>query len=288
MSTPIDFSGYILNGLKIENLTQEILLGTTFRLLKGTRSNYAKLEYDFEKCYKALSEKLDWENPKGGDYPFDLSKALPLIKRGKRQRVPFEFFINNDLKYLQGGISTMTYTVSTTKTKAAKYDLPGIEDMRILAVTHVKVMRKHGYGYLEEIVVRQADNILYRFKEGDFLRLRINDIEDMLILMVQNWFANLSGEDVTDFAIALRMFTRSLFSDGTLTRLLSSLEDITKNIDMEYLLKRRWSNLEKKRAHFMIKDINKLLKERRMIRSLEKFIGGRLYGTDLRMLQRTI
>ncbi|GJZ90301.1 hypothetical protein Tco_0662228 [Tanacetum coccineum] len=78
------------------------------------------------------------------------------------------------------------------------------------------------------------------------------------------------------------------FSDGTLARLLSSLKDITKNIDMEYLPKRRWSNLEKKRAHFMIKDINKLLKERRMMRSLEKFIGGRLYRTDLRLLQRTI
>ncbi|GKD09957.1 hypothetical protein Tco_1189642 [Tanacetum coccineum] len=52
------------------------------------------------------------------------------------------------------------------------------------------------------------------------------------------------------------------FSDGTLTILLSSLEDITKNIDMEYLPKRRWSTLEKKRAQFMIKDINKLLKER--------------------------
>ncbi|GJR26849.1 retrovirus-related pol polyprotein from transposon TNT 1-94 [Tanacetum coccineum] len=87
------------------------------------------------------------------------------------------------------------------------------------------------------------------------------DIEDMLNLMVQNRLTNLSGDDVADFAIALRMFTRSL-------------EDITKNIDMEYLTKRRWSNLEKKRAHFMIKDINKLLKERRMMRSLEKFAGG--------------
>nr|GFC19211.1 hypothetical protein [Tanacetum cinerariifolium] len=44
---------------------------------------------------------------------------------------------------------------------------------RILAVTHVLVMRKHGYGYLEEIVVKRADNKLYKFKEGDFLRLRI-------------------------------------------------------------------------------------------------------------------
>ncbi|GJV95851.1 putative reverse transcriptase domain-containing protein [Tanacetum coccineum] len=49
------------------------------------------------------------------------------------------------------------------------------------------------------------------------------------------------------------------FSDGTLTRLISSLEDIAKNIDMEYLPKRRWSNLEKKRAHFMIKDITSLI-----------------------------
>ncbi|GKD65978.1 hypothetical protein Tco_1308086 [Tanacetum coccineum] len=110
-------------------------------------------------------------------------------------------------------------------------------------------MRKHRYGYLEEIVVRRADNVLYRFKEGD---------------------------DVADFAIALRMFTRSL------------IEDITKNIDMEYLPKRRWSTLEKKGAHFMINDINKLLKETRMMRSLEKFVGGRLYRTDLRLLQRTI
>ncbi|GJV01509.1 retrovirus-related pol polyprotein from transposon TNT 1-94 [Tanacetum coccineum] len=78
------------------------------------------------------------------------------------------------------------------------------------------------------------------------------------------------------------------FSDGTLTRFLSSLEDITKNIDMEYLPKRRWSTLEKKIAYFMIKDINKLLKERRMMWSLEKFIGGRLYETDLKLLQRTI
>ncbi|GKD57929.1 hypothetical protein Tco_1291316, partial [Tanacetum coccineum] len=56
MSTPIYFSAYIMNGLKITNLTQEILLGPAFRLLKGTRSNYAELEYDFEECYKALSD----------------------------------------------------------------------------------------------------------------------------------------------------------------------------------------------------------------------------------------
>ncbi|GJY78058.1 putative reverse transcriptase domain-containing protein [Tanacetum coccineum] len=59
MSTPIDFSAFIMNGLNISNLTQETLLGPAFRLLKGTRKNYAELEYDFQECYKALLEKLD-------------------------------------------------------------------------------------------------------------------------------------------------------------------------------------------------------------------------------------
>ncbi|GKA15394.1 hypothetical protein Tco_0695141, partial [Tanacetum coccineum] len=41
---------------------------------------------------------------------------------------------------------------------------------------------------------------------------------------------------------------------------------------MEYLPQRRWSSLEKKRAHIKIKAIDKQLKERRMMRSLENFI----------------
>ncbi|GJZ90084.1 hypothetical protein Tco_0662011 [Tanacetum coccineum] len=49
------------------------------------------------------------------------------------------------------------------------------------------------------------------------------------------------------------------FSDGTLTRLRTSLDDITKNIRMEYMPQRRWSALEKKRAHIMIKAFDKFL-----------------------------
>nr|GEV31594.1 hypothetical protein [Tanacetum cinerariifolium] len=88
MSTPIDFSAYIMNGLNITNPTQETLLGTAFKLLKGIRTNFAMLKYDFKECYKALSEKLDWDNPAGGDYPFDLTKPLPLVMNGNRQIVP--------------------------------------------------------------------------------------------------------------------------------------------------------------------------------------------------------
>ncbi|GKE87244.1 hypothetical protein Tco_1564719, partial [Tanacetum coccineum] len=155
MSTPIDFSAYIMNGIKITNLTQETLLGPEFRLLKCTCSNYAELEYDFEEFMSR-----------------------------NRQKVLVDYFFNNDLKYIQGRISTMTYMTSLTKTKAVQYDLLGIEDMVLNIWSPVEVMRKHGYGYLKEIGVKRADNDLYIFKEGDFPRLRINDIEDMLLLVV--------------------------------------------------------------------------------------------------------
>ncbi|GKF63011.1 hypothetical protein Tco_0183065 [Tanacetum coccineum] len=36
MSTPIDFSAYVLHNLKIKNLTPEHLIGPSFNLLKGT------------------------------------------------------------------------------------------------------------------------------------------------------------------------------------------------------------------------------------------------------------
>ncbi|GJS04315.1 retrovirus-related pol polyprotein from transposon TNT 1-94 [Tanacetum coccineum] len=100
---------------------------------------------------------------------------------------------------------------------------------------------------------------------GGFLRLRINDIEDMLILIVQNRLTNLLGDDVFDFAIALRMFTRSMV--------------IQKRVE-DLQLGRRWSSLEKKRAHIMIKAIDKQLKERRMMRSFEKFVGTVRFGND--------
>nr|GEV24701.1 retrovirus-related Pol polyprotein from transposon TNT 1-94 [Tanacetum cinerariifolium] len=143
----------------------------------------------------------------------------------------------------------------------------------ILTVTQVDAMKKHGYGYLQEIVVRRAGNDLYRFKEGDFPRLRINDIEDMLLLRVEDLQLgvesyqkkiNVTKPETTKSGIRKRdpytpyqdpqgfiyvdnsgrnLLIRSdelyKFSDGTLTRLRTLLGDITKDIRMEYLQKRR-------------------------------------------------
>ncbi|GJU52369.1 putative reverse transcriptase domain-containing protein [Tanacetum coccineum] len=78
------------------------------------------------------------------------------------------------------------------------------------------------------------------------------------------------------------------FSDGTLNHVRTALNDIATGIQMEYLPKRKWSKQDKQRARVMINAIDKKLRDRRLMRSLEKFVGGRPYGGDLRLLQRTI
>ncbi|GKG45664.1 hypothetical protein Tco_0498110, partial [Tanacetum coccineum] len=65
MSSPIDFSAYVMNNLKVDNLTQGHLVGPAFNLLKGTCRSRVELEYHFEECYKADTDRHDWNNPEG-------------------------------------------------------------------------------------------------------------------------------------------------------------------------------------------------------------------------------
>nr|GEZ05030.1 hypothetical protein [Tanacetum cinerariifolium] len=80
---------------------------------------------------------------------------------------------------------------------------------KILEVNSVSVKKLHGYGYLKEIVVKRVDRQLYIFKEGDFIDLHMNDIEDMLLFAIQHKLFHLTDNDIVDFIVALRMFTRS-------------------------------------------------------------------------------
>ncbi|GKB01873.1 hypothetical protein Tco_0829917, partial [Tanacetum coccineum] len=118
--TLFDFSAFVMNRLKITNLTQEILVGPAFNLLKGTCKSITELEYHLEECPKATTDRLDWHNPKNKPYLFDLRKPLPLIQdhRG-RQIIPKDYFINKYLEYLKGGDLSRRYSTSITKTKAA-------------------------------------------------------------------------------------------------------------------------------------------------------------------------
>ncbi|GJU52304.1 hypothetical protein Tco_1226018 [Tanacetum coccineum] len=81
------------------------------------------------------------------------------------------------------------------------------------------------------------------------------------------------------------------FSNGALISVHNTLHQMDKDFHLGYnkAMKRRlWTRLDQTQTLIMIKDINQVLLDRRIIRSLEKFVGGREYGEDLRLLQQTI
>ncbi|GJZ59274.1 hypothetical protein Tco_0615090 [Tanacetum coccineum] len=271
-----------------------------------------------------------------------------------RHVIPFDHFINNDIEYLSGGVSSQKYATSMTKTKAENYGhIKWIEDLvpdriwsqvsvsydkhALWGISHWGRKRQQFYGFAAN---RESARDVYS-----------KHIEDMLLLLVQGKLTNLTVEERLAFKVSLRMFTRSVviqrrmedlqlgdknyqkklnltkpdtyrpdlkrreaytaysnprgfiyqnknkknrlmridklykFSDGTLNDVRTALNDRLKGIRMEYLPQTIWRQSDKDKAGPII---DKQLKTRRIIRSLERFVGGRPYEGDFRLLQRTI
>nr|GEU83418.1 hypothetical protein [Tanacetum cinerariifolium] len=352
---------------RVDTLTPELLAGPTYELMKGSCNSLIELEYHLEEVYKATTDQLDWES------------ALDVYSK-----------------------------------------------RRINAVTDLKIVEWHSYKHLDWISIRRDDDKIYKFKEGDFKRLRLQDIKDILLLLIQGKLSNLTVEEHA-FNVSHRMFTRSIviqqrveylqlgvesyqkrlnltqpdmipgqsfdelpyeadileflrffehsaqirtltdvninklfqlwrsfgvvinkcltgksfvfdsrnidyafliwedfvyqvehknhkksnemyyptslhvkgsvnpktkqehkFSDETLNDVCNALDDRMKGIRMQYFPQTIWRKGDKGRAAAMIQAIDKMLKTRRIMRSLERFIGGRLYEGDFQTLQRTI
>ncbi|GJT61612.1 hypothetical protein Tco_1005145 [Tanacetum coccineum] len=229
MVTLIDFSKFAMNRLKLDKITKADLVGPVYKLLKGTCKS--------DRC------------------PYDLSKPLPLQGSPSHLTIPVDFFFNNDLEYLKTGSSERKYIVSITKIKTARYELKFIEEMiprkwslvkvaynrdaeLILSVTRVKVDKQYGYGYLEEIVVRRADRKEYTFKEGDFKRLHLNDIEICFYYKFNN-----------------KLVSDLLFSNGTLKSVYEILHYRLLNFKLGYnkdMPKRKWIDEDQNQTYIMM------------------------------------
>nr|GFA93669.1 hypothetical protein [Tanacetum cinerariifolium] len=63
MDTPVDFSNFLINRLKVDTLTLKLLAGPTYELIKGSCKSLIELEYKLEEVYEATTDQLDWVNP---------------------------------------------------------------------------------------------------------------------------------------------------------------------------------------------------------------------------------
>ncbi|GJU50272.1 hypothetical protein Tco_1219827 [Tanacetum coccineum] len=189
---------------------------------------------------EVMATPIDFSNASEGDrFPFNLTKPLPLIGHPGRLTVAAEYFFNNDLEFLNSSDPKNKYTTSIMKTKAARYKIVNkfskhnvYSTQKILSVKSVSVKKLYGYGLLEEIVVRRAHRQLYMFKEGDFVDLHLNDIEDMLLLAVQHKSFQLDDSDIVDLIVALCMFTRSLIIKRQVEDLQLGVESYQKKLNI--------------------------------------------------------
>ncbi|GJZ18182.1 hypothetical protein Tco_0554305, partial [Tanacetum coccineum] len=103
---------------------------------------------------------------------------------------------------------------------------------RIIAVTKLEIVEWHNYKHLDWITIRRDDGKLYKFKKSDFNRLRIQDIEDMLLLLVQGKLTNLTIEERLAFNVSLRMFTRRVVIQRRVEDLQLGVESYQKKLNL--------------------------------------------------------
>nr|GEX06389.1 retrovirus-related Pol polyprotein from transposon TNT 1-94 [Tanacetum cinerariifolium] len=257
MDTLVDFSNFLMNRLNVDTLTPELLAGPTYELMNGSCKSLVELEFFLEEVYKAMTYQLNWVNPEGA--------------------------------------SSRKYTTSVTKTKAADYGhIKWIKDLvprtmwiqepigynkhALWGISHWGCKRQQFYGF--------AINRESARDEGDFKRLCIQDIEDMLLLLVHGMLTNLAVKERFAFNVSLRMFTRSIVIQRRVEDLQLGVKSYQKKLNLTKLDTYR-SDLKRKEAYIAYSNPigfiyqNKDKQNRLMwIDELHKFSDGTL--TDVR------
>nr|GEV31646.1 hypothetical protein [Tanacetum cinerariifolium] len=180
-------------------LTPELLAGPTYELMKGSCKSLVELEFFLKEVYKATTNQLDWNNPKGQQYPHDLRKPLPLIptSRGKLtnltvdERLAFNvslgmfmrsIIIQWRMEDLQLGVKSYQKKINFTKPDTYRSDLK----------------RKEVY-----TAYSNPRGFIYQNKDKQTRLMRIDELHK--------------------------------FSDGTLNDVRTALDDRLKGIRMQYL-----------------------------------------------------
>ncbi|GJT92597.1 hypothetical protein Tco_1081442 [Tanacetum coccineum] len=137
-------------------------------------------------------------------------EPLPLVPNSQgRHVIPFHHFINNDLEYLCGG--------------EVQRKNPHIRAKSDTVSLHLQLK-----GISSDVY--QKDGLLLSLRRPP--QLRIQDIEDMLLLLVQGKVTNLNVEERIAFNVSLRMFTRSVVIQRRVEDLQLGVESYQKKLNL--------------------------------------------------------
>ncbi|GJU66267.1 hypothetical protein Tco_1252526 [Tanacetum coccineum] len=194
-----------------------------------TSKSVAELDYYLEEVYKATNEQLDWNNSEGMPYPHNLSKPLPLIPNAQGRLTKAVDY--GQVKWIEDQIRRTTWSVVPIKYDKHAY----------WGTYHWGLKSQSFYGYSTNMETSKdvysrhriiVDDALYKFREGDFKRLRRQDIEDMLLLLVQGKLTNLSLDERYVLNVALRMYTQRIVIQERVEDLQLAVESYQKKINL--------------------------------------------------------
>ncbi|GJS23840.1 hypothetical protein Tco_0452472 [Tanacetum coccineum] len=140
---------------------------------------------------------------------------------------------------------------------------------RIIAIAKLKIVEWHNYKHLDWIIVLEMTTSCIHSKKAITIDFAFNTSKTFIKRRVE------------DLQLRIESYQKKLNlthpdTDCTLNDVRSALDDILKRIQMKYLPQTVCRNVDRERAGAMIQAINRQLRNRRIMRSLEKFIGGRL------------
>ncbi|GKB78013.1 hypothetical protein Tco_0944908 [Tanacetum coccineum] len=192
-------------------------------------------------------------------------------------------FTKETSKVLESYNPERTYTMSITKIKAARYEIEGVKDMVHTLWSPTK------FGYNKDALKGikywgEWHKIWHTSQLKKFSKHNVHAAS-----CCYHKLFHLTDNDIVDFIVALRMFTRSLiikrrvedlqlgvekrvmradelykFSDGTLKKVQDELHHRLLNFDLGYNkeMRRKWTAIDKKRSKLMVELIDKQMREK--------------------------
>ncbi|GJU49043.1 hypothetical protein Tco_1218598 [Tanacetum coccineum] len=172
---------------------------------------------------------------------------------------------------------------------------------KILSVVSVTIKKLHGYGHLEEIAARRVDRQLFQLNGSDIVDLivalrmftksliikhRVKDLQ----LGVESYQKklNITAPQKTFPGIEFKeLYTPSYKPHVTVrNELHHRILDFRLGHNKE-MSRRKWMATNKRRSELMVELIDKQMRERRIIRNLERLMGAQKLEMDYRLMKRT-
>nr|GEW58036.1 hypothetical protein [Tanacetum cinerariifolium] len=322
MDTYMDFSTFLMNRLKVDTMILELLAGLTYEPMKGSCKKYPhNLLKPLPLIPNSKGRQVipfdhfinnDLEYLHGGASSRKYTTSVTKTKAADYGHVKWIEDLVPRTMWSQALVSYDKYALCGISHWGCKHQqLYGFvvnresardvySKRRISALTNLTVKERFAFNvslrmFTRSIVIQRRVEDLQLGVESYQKKLNLTKpdtyMTDLKRKETYTAYSNPKGfiyQNKDKQNRLMRIDDLQKFSDGTLNNVRTALDDCLKGSGMKYLPQTIWKRSDEERAAAMIQAINKQLKTRRIMRSLEKFVGGRLYEGDFRILQRTI